>query len=995
MIKKKIKYAGIVLILLFALNIFSVIVYNSGIPANNHKKSGKIPEMDELIDKDDDTIDENPIMEDAPKTSSAIELEQDYDFSFNTTIDETFNNTWSYTNLQNNTFFNQDVKGLDVTFQLNITNLRNSTNDLVDPSFFNALVLTFWNFSIPGQNKAEYFPISDAPGTGNCTSSGEVYINETYGGYFKVDTLNKNCTFDALMYFNGTKTRNITTEFIPDTENTDTDLITWDLNYQPAVTNVDNYNAILNIENYSDFTINSVAGKEAGYWKPINYTETATGFKFNETFEEISIELTTPNYISIVYNDNLTFLDPFTGKGEPDDYELRLYVTCKAAGNLTIYFRNSTGDVNRTSQMVVKDDIVFFNYIMNQTTPGGLGSLEISLTNKTDKINFGMKFAEITFHKNALIFGHTDNTSAFTDFFILGAYIDLDKLMMLMVLNSTGQITITEDEMFNQSSIVNATVTYNLEGLAGELDYGFISPEIGFDLYYLVVDLKEFQIAPGEYNLTFNANKIGYANVEFVDNIVISKKNVTLQIDFTPSDKIIEVEENFAISVSFIIQVSYPPYYESFLRLPVKLSWEITRDGELDNKFVIPEVIQAYTSQGQMENDSLPGNYLLNFTIISDYYQGNITINATVVKKPLTVSLIYDEDDFEEDEEFDIQWQLVDGDSKNRENMSIEFYIDGIFKASYDLESGYAGITRLELEDGDFTLTYRLTSPFYTSEKILEIDVEKEEGKEPTWLEENWIWLLIGTLTLIGTAVFATSMLISRHKIKAQRALDSELIALKTKATAIEQRISLINTQISEIASIYWIIIVHSEQGTTIIEINDFRFEEVLGEEHKHLIGKGTLRDSALIGGFLTAIRNFAKETSGTSLENQPVFNSQTDYSTIVDNEEIHRRILEGSSYFMAFVSSRGTMEISDTVTSFNSNFEEKYGEEVKRFVGAISPFKRFIEEGVAYLHYEIRKLQEKQIEEELLLNNYNKHLRSVQDQIGIKPKKSEGIDYL
>ncbi|MFX0139262.1 MAG: hypothetical protein ACFFDN_36815, partial [Candidatus Hodarchaeota archaeon] len=115
-------------------------------------------------------------------------------------------------------------------------------------------------------------------------------------------------------------------------------------------------------------------------------------------------------------------------------------------------------------------------------------------------------------------------------------------------------------------------------------------------------------------------------------------------------------------------------------------------------------------------------------------------------------------------------------------------------------------------------------------------------------------------------------MIISRHKMKAQRALESELIALKTKISTTEQNISLIETQISQIASIYWILVIHSEQGVTMIEIVDFKFEEVIGEEQKELIGKGTIRDSALIGGFLTAIRNFSRETSGTSLEYQPVF---------------------------------------------------------------------------------------------------------------------------
>ena len=172
------------------------------------------------------------------------------------------------------------------------------------------------------------------------------------------------------------------------------------------------------------------------------------------------------------------------------------------------------------------------------------------------------------------------------------------------------------------------------------------------------------------------------------------------------------------------------------------------------------------------------------------------------------------------------------------------------------------------------------------------------------------------------------------------------------------------------------------------VEISDFRFGEVLDEKYKHLIGKGMMRDSALIGGFLTAIRNFSRETSDTSLEYQPVFNSQTDYSTIVDDNEIHRRILEGTNYFMAFVSSRGTIEISDVLSSVNSIFQEEYGEMVEKFDGAISPFRPFEEVGVNFLHNEIRELQKKLKEEELVLGQFEGHLKEVQEKIGIKPKK-------
>ena len=358
------------------------------------------------------------------------------------------------------------------------------------------------------------------------------------------------------------------------------------------------------------------------------------------------------------------------------------------------------------------------------------------------------------------------------------------------------------------------------------------------------------------------------------------------------------------------------------------------------------------------------------------------------------MSLAYEEDDLIDDEEFEIRWELEGGSTKNRENMSVEVYIDGVFQGAIRMENFYEGLTKFELDDGEYSVMYRLISPFYTAEITEIIEVEKEEEPEPTWFEENWMWVLIGVIAVIAMAALALFLLISRQKIKVQRELDAEFVALKTKTTATEQKISLIESQIAEIASIYWIIIVHSEQGTTMVEITDFRFEEVLGDKHKHLIGKGVLRDSALIGGFLTAIRNFSRETSGTSLEYQPVFNSQTDYSTTVDDNEIHRRILEGTHHFMAFVSSRGTMEISDILAAVNSIFQENYGDIVNRFAGAISPFKEYESEVISYMHNQIRELQKKISEVQSLLENYNRHLREVQNKIGIKPKKSAGTDY-
>ncbi|HEY0090279.1 MAG TPA: hypothetical protein VGB37_15630, partial [Candidatus Lokiarchaeia archaeon] len=265
---------------------------------------------------------------------------------------------------------------------------------------------------------------------------------------------------------------------------------------------------------------------------------------------------------------------------------------------------------------------------------------------------------------------------------------------------------------------------------------------------------------------------------------------------------------------------------------------------------------------------------------------------------------------------------------------------------------------------------------------------EKEEETEPSWLEENWIWLVIGVILLVAFAIFAIFMVISRHKIKIKRGLESELITLKNRISSTETAITTIETQIAQIASIFWILVVHSEQGTTMVEIDKFYFEKILGKDQLDLIGKGEFRDSALIGGFLTAIRSFSRETSGTPMSSQPIFNSETDYSTVVDNMEIHRRILEGTNYFMAFVSTKPTSVISDVLTGINSLFETNYGETSKKFVGSVAEFIPFRDEVPKYLHEEIRKFQKELKDQQMLLEHYGRHLNQVQDKIGIKPKK-------
>ena len=403
-----------------------------------------------------------------------------------------------------------------------------------------------------------------------------------------------------------------------------------------------------------------------------------------------------------------------------------------------------------------------------------------------------------------------------------------------------------------------------------------------------------------------------------------------------------------------------------------------------------------------MDNETPPGTYNLTIYIDSEYYYGETSWILYIVKKELDISVDHDTS-IRAGANTNFTWSLEDNNFQgNRANMTFQIIVDGQLFREFNLTSNSTGWTIFNFGSGTHNITYRIVSPFYEAETTVLIQAvsssiiiaDGDDDDDDDDKEENLLLWLIAAIIIIGISCLALWLLISRYKLKAKRELDSELVALKTKATAQEQKMSLIESQIAEIVSIYWIIIVHSEQGTTMVEIADFRFEEVLGEKYKDLIGRGVLRDSALIGGFLTAIRNFSRETSGTSMEYQPVFNSQTDYSTIVDNDEIHRRILEGTHHFMAFVSSRGTMEISDIVGAVNSIFQDNYGDIVKRFDGAISPFKSYESEVISYLHNQIRELQNKFSEEQMLLEHFNRHLREVQDKIGIKPKKSAGTDY-
>ncbi|MHA1256233.1 MAG: hypothetical protein ACTSPS_11600, partial [Promethearchaeota archaeon] len=466
----------------------------------------------------------------------------------------------------------------------------------------------------------------------------------------------------------------------------------------------------------------------------------------------------------------------------------------------------------------------------------------------------------------------------------------------------------------------------------------------------------------------------------------------------------LEVEQEFTLTVNLYVNYTNDQgqsyLLENYLRIPatVNISFINLATGEIDGPNPWwGSIVQSFTlfdeygNLPKVTNDTIPGFYKINITIDSDYYQGSDEYLVEIVEKPLTISLNY-ESKVDEDEGFDVTWDLEHGNfTGNRENMTMEIFLDGILYnvVNFTAMNGSSGAIRFKLDDGDHIITYRLISPFYTAELTISIEAEKgsSKPKEVSWIEENWPFLLMLILAVIAMSIFGVYMTISRRKVKAKRELESELIALKTKYAATEKNVSLIETQISQIAGIYWILIIHSEQGVTMVEITDFMFDKVLSQEYQHLAEEGVIRDSALIGGFLTAIRNFSRETSDIS-EHQAIFNSQTDYSTVVNDKEIHRRILEGSNYFMAFISARGTTEISDVLGAINSIFNDDYGEAVKSFLGRITVFDPFKVESVAYLHNMIMEMQKKLEDEKLMLEHYQRHLKQVQDKIGIKKNK-------
>ncbi len=690
---------------------------------------------------------------------------------------------------------------------------------------------------------------------------------------------------------------------------------------------------------------------------PVNYISSSQYLTILEWSEAYLIELETQNYVSIIYNNNLT----------SSNKELSLYTKCLMPGNLTIIFKDANEVISNYTTIVKEDDTILFNYTMLANSSGGFGFLNVTLTNETKKVQFGVKVVLIFFYKAARIIGFTEDTITFSNFFVGAGYIDMDLAMMWHA-------------PINESIITNATVTYEFEGYSGELDYIRINSTLS--IYLKVIDLTELQIPAGDYNITFRASKVGYNTSEFIVPITISKANAVVELEAIDNELVIDEEFIMVINV----YMEYP-HYEPYLRVPVYLWFTVLKDGEIEDQMLFPGVVQSLSLRDALDaDDTDPGIYTLNLTIESDYYEGTLLHEIEVVKKELELDIDSDKE-VTEDEEFEIDWELEEGDFDGYyDDMKLKVYIDGEKEEEIDLDDKDSGDVGLEIKKpGKYDIEFHISSPYYDAEDDIEIEVLRKERKE-TWWEQNWLWVIL-TLSSIAAGIFAFTMLYSRHRIKVQRGLDSELNALKTKINAQTEEISLIEKQIFQIAGIYWILVVNSEAGTTMVEIDDFKFEEVFGVENKAIIGKGIIRDSALIGGFLSAIRDFSRETSGISKEYQPIFSSEIDYTTIIDDNEIHRRILEGAGYFMGFVSARETNEISDVLSEVNSKFHDNYKEEITTFKGRVTVFTPFKDDIVSYLHIKIRELQEGLEKAHSVLENYEQNLNEILEKIRVRSK--------
>ena len=468
--------------------------------------------IDQISDDNQLDIDlpkEEPIDMEDLKTADISEDQQNHNFSLDVFVDENWVEYFVFPGL-NSTKLNEietnwieipRTNGSRVIFTYFMTKLVNSSDGLpVMPSNFTTMKLSYENQSLEREDIGEINDIQPQPNKDglNATISGMVDINKTKNARFVVWNdwdENTNISYNAIMLINRKNQYNLTSKFIPTKENTQSDAITWEINIE-GHQNCLSYDGYVKIEELDNFTVENVLGYDGNYWTPLNYLRNETCVFINETFSEYKIELQAPNYLSLVFNNNLTSEAP----------ELNLYAKCKIAGNLSIRFQLTNGTILNASWLVQENETVYYNYVMPLNSTGGAGSLNVTLTNNS-KSNFGIKIREVTFHKHTEWWVSTSNsTGAFSQFFIAGAYIDWDNYWYYIILNATSpSFNITPEQLHELILIRHAEVTYELEDLKGELNATLLGPWFGapnITVYWKVVDLSEYQIPPGSYNIT-------------------------------------------------------------------------------------------------------------------------------------------------------------------------------------------------------------------------------------------------------------------------------------------------------------------------------------------------------------------------------------------------------------------------------------------------------------------------------------------------------------
>ncbi|GAG86529.1 unnamed protein product, partial [marine sediment metagenome] len=291
--KRNIKSLSIVLIVLFTFNTFGLILKNYQIPNTTSKNSKNSSDKDTF---NEDTTNEDPINKDLPKTADLLEEQQKLNYSFNTYIDEVWSSSY-YLRDQNSTLPNDsttpmilpDTKGTTLTFTMLLQNITNTTSGkFILPSDLHYMNLYYFNLSLEMENIStieDYLMVN--PYFFNGTITDTVNINETSDAEFVILNdwaENTNVTYHAYWIYQANWSYSFETKFIPTPENTQSDIITWDLHYVGHQSG--DYDAELEITELENFTIRRALGYDGSYWRPMNYTTDATHIYLNESYLE-------------------------------------------------------------------------------------------------------------------------------------------------------------------------------------------------------------------------------------------------------------------------------------------------------------------------------------------------------------------------------------------------------------------------------------------------------------------------------------------------------------------------------------------------------------------------------------------------------------------------------------------------------------------------------------------------------------------------------------